>query len=84
MVDLRSPDRAVLASGTLVLQPERLAVLRGTETWGVALSDITLVLLEVNNALHIRTEDRLLKLQCGDQSPLKWAHFLERWREAGL
>ena len=84
VVDLRSPDRAVVASGTLILRSERLLVLGdGTETWGIALADITLVLLEVNNALHIRTEDRLLKLQCGDQSPLKWAHFMERWREAG-
>ena len=70
-----------MGRGELSLRQERLSVEdEGIEVFGLALADLTLSFIEVKNALQVRDADKLYAVDCGTDSPMKWGHFLERWR----
>ncbi len=47
-----------------------------------ALDQIHAVSVEVANMLTFRVDEALYRLEVGDESTLKWAHFLKGWTEA--
>ena len=70
-----------MGRGELSLRQERLSVEdEGIEVFGLALADLTLSSMEVKNAPQVRDADKLHAVDCGTDSPMKWGHFLERWR----
>jgi hypothetical protein len=69
-----------LATGQATLGPEGVEVTAsgGDVVWSLPYSEMTAVLLQVGNKLHIRTQAANYQLDTPTQSPLMWHHYLGR------
>jgi len=74
----------VVAHGVGSLYADRLVV-RGPgseEAWTLPLDEVDVVNMELGNRLHVRARGELLDLAAKNESPIKWARFLEFYRRA--
>lgn len=77
----RGGKKRLAGKGLLQLTADRLQVLHGdTEVWGIDVSSIVAVSVELGSRTQVRTEDALFQLDVPGASTLKWGHFLKRWR----
>ena len=77
-------ERVPVARGRGVLRTDVLRVLddSGDALWSLAVSDLQSVSVEVGSRLQIRVGGELLGVYPGEESPLKWAHFLRgHWKK---
>jgi 1-acyl-sn-glycerol-3-phosphate acyltransferase len=71
----------LLFQGAFLLDREGLRIESDGKTiWSVPLVDMKAISVEVKSLLHFRIDDKLYQLRFPDQSPLKWDHFLRKWR----
>ena len=73
-----------VAHGRGVLRTDSLRLLddAGDEVWSLALSDLESVSVEVGSRIQIRIGGDLFGVNPGEESPLKWAHFLRgHWKK---
>lgn len=76
----RQPNELV-ASGRMEIHADSFRVYDGdTLAWQAALEDIRGISVEVANLLHFRVDGVLYRITIPGESPLKWDHFLRRWR----
>jgi len=77
----RGGKKRIAGKGVLQLTRDRLQVLDGPrEVWGVDLSELVAVSVELGGRTQVRTRDALFQLEVPGASVLKWGHFLKRWR----
>ncbi|MEE2751016.1 MAG: lysophospholipid acyltransferase family protein [Myxococcota bacterium] len=74
----------ILAHGLGRLYADRLVVTdrASGEDWTLPLSELDVVNMELGNRLHLRTDGSVLDLFATNESPIKWARFIEFYRRA--
>ena len=72
----------LLASGRMELHADSFRVYDDDNTilWQAKLPEIRAISVEIANLLHFRIGDVLYRITTPGESPLKWDHFLRRWR----
>ncbi|HJN74269.1 MAG TPA: lysophospholipid acyltransferase family protein [Myxococcota bacterium] len=77
LVDLA--DDSVVAEGVVGFDEAGLDVGEDRFLW----SDVLVLVVEVADQLHVRTDGRLMRLEIPGQSPMKWIHFMRpHWQAA--
>jgi len=77
-------NRELVAKGRAFLRTDTLEVHTptGEVAWTLALSDLQAVSVEVGSRLQVRVDGDLYGVFPGEESPLKWAHFLRgHWKK---
>lgn len=77
--DKKRPE--VEAEGAIQVHRDGFRVVEGTRViWEASYDTIRGISVEMANLLHFRIGDRLYRLVIPGDSPLKWDHFLRKWR----
>ena len=76
-------DTVVVAQGEVQLHSGGLRLIdpSGREVWGASLEALKGISVEWGNLLHFRIDGQLYRVVVPNDSPLKWDHFLCKWRE---
>ena len=74
-----------LAEGqpTLTMHAVELRGPDGAPLWRAALTDLQSISIEVGNRVQMRVGGELFDLEVGDESVLKWGHFMLGWQRPG-
>ncbi|MFT5680975.1 MAG: 1-acyl-sn-glycerol-3-phosphate acyltransferase [Myxococcota bacterium] len=76
----KAPNELV-ASGRMEIHADSFRVYTDGElVWQAKLEDLRGISVEIANLLHFRVDGVLYRITIPDESPLKWDHFLRRWR----
>ena len=80
----KSDNSSFRVQGLGRLYADRLVVSdrESGEDWTLHLSELDVVNMEFGNRLHLRTDGKVLDLLAADESPIKWARFIEFYRRA--
>jgi hypothetical protein len=75
----KQPD--LVAEGEVQLHPGGLRIIKdNVEIWSASTEEIKGSSVEMANLWQFRVGDKLFRLTTPDASPLKWDHFLRKWR----
>jgi 1-acyl-sn-glycerol-3-phosphate acyltransferase len=70
-----------VAEGRIQLHRDGVRVVQEDAViWSAGYQEIRGISVEFGNMLHFRIGEKLMRLRIDDHSPLKWDHFLRRWR----